>query len=84
MKWCSPSVVVCPGPYNGDYYNAGGCVVGLAPSGKDAWEPFSATFTATGTAATLYINQESTTYSSVVADVKVKLLQESTSRLVCA
>jgi hypothetical protein len=75
VKWCSPSVVVCPGPYNGDYYNTGGCLVGLAPVGKDAWEPFKATFTATGVSTvTVYINQESTTYSSVVADVTVQQL----------
>jgi hypothetical protein len=76
VKWCSPSVVVCPGPYNGDYYNTGGCLVGLAPNGKDAWEPFKATFTATGSTATVYINQESTTYSSVVDSLRIKLVKE--------
>jgi hypothetical protein len=77
VKWCSPSVVVCPGPYNGDYYNTGGCLVGLTPVGKDAWEPFNATFTATGVSTvTVYINQESTTFSSIVADPNVALLHE--------
>jgi hypothetical protein len=79
VKWCSPSVVVCPGSYNGDYYNTGGCLVGLAPNGKDAWEPFKTTFTATSSTVTVYINQESTTYSSVVDNLRIKLLQECLS-----
>jgi hypothetical protein len=77
VKWCSPSVVVCPGPYNGNYYNTGGCLVGLAPNGKDAWEPFKSTFTATGVrTVTVYINQQSTTFSSVISGLRVTLLQE--------
>ena len=76
VKWCSPSVVVCPGPYNGDYYNTGGCLVGLAPVGNYSWEPFTATFTATSSTSTVYINQESTTYSSVVYSLRIKLVQE--------
>ena len=66
---------MCPGSYNGDYYNTGGCLVGLAPNGKDAWEPFKTTFTATDVSTvTVYINQESTTFSSVVADLNVQQL----------
>ena len=63
---------MCPGPYNGDYFNKGGCLVGLASSGKDAWEPFKTTFAADVNMVTVYINQESTTYSSVVADLSVQ------------
>jgi len=76
VKWCSPSVVVCPGSYNGDYYNTGGCLVGVAPVGKDAWEAFNATFTPTSTVATVYINQESTTFSSVIDGLRITLLHE--------
>jgi hypothetical protein len=69
---------VCPGPYNGDYYTTGGCYVGIAPSptSKDAWEPFEATFTTAVDIVTVYINQESTTYSSIVNAVRIFLLQE--------
>ena len=74
VMWCSPSVVVCPGPYNSDYYNTGGCLVGLAPNGKDAWEPFQATFTTGVGTVTVYINQESTKFSSVVSDLNVQKL----------
>ena len=78
VTWCSPSVVVCPGPYNGDYYTTGGCYVGIAPSptSKDAWEPFEATFTTAVDVVTVYINQESTTYSSIVNAVRIFLLKE--------
>ena len=78
VKWCSPSVVVCPGPYNGDFYNTVGCLVGLAPVGNYSWEPFKTTFTAAAgvSMVTVYINQESTTYSSVVNGLHIKLLQE--------
>ena len=58
VKWCSPSVVVCPGPYNGDYYNTGGCYGGVASVGNYSWEPFSFYFSPTGGQATVYINQE--------------------------
>ena len=37
FMWCSPSVVVCAGLYNGDFYNEGGCYVGVAPEGKGEW-----------------------------------------------
>ena len=83
VKWCSPSVVVCPGPYNGDYFNTGGCLVGLAPVGKDAWEPFKATFTATGVSTvTVYINQESTTYSAIVNGLHIVLVQECVTKAI--
>ena len=78
VKWCSPSVVVCPGPHNGDYYNTGGCLVGLAPVGNYSWEPFKTTFTAAAgvSTVTVYINQQSTTFSSVVAGLMITLIQE--------
>jgi hypothetical protein len=78
VKWCSPSVVVCPGPYNGDYYNTGGCLVGLAPVGNYSWEPFKTTFTAAAgvSMVTVYINQQSTTFSSVVAGLMITVIQE--------
>jgi hypothetical protein len=73
VKWCSPSVVVCPGPYNGDYYTTGGCFVGLAPAGKDAWEPFETTFSVTSVSSvTVYINHKSPMYSSVVANLTMQ------------
>ena len=84
VKWCSPSVVVCPGPYNGNYYNTGGCLVGLAPVGNHSWEPFKTTFTAAGVSTvTVYINQQSTTFSSVLANLFVTLIQERVMLLFC-
>jgi hypothetical protein len=93
VKWCSPSVVICPGKYTGDYYNTGGCYVGLAPAGANGWEPFKATFTARVSRYTVYINQQSTSFSSIVNNLTVVLIQEGpwivaratviTPRLVC-
>ena len=79
VKWCSPSVVICPGKYTGDYYNTGGCNVGLAPSGANAWETFKATFTARVSRYTVYINQQSTSFSSIVNNLTVVLIQEGPS-----
>ena len=76
VKWCSPSVVVCPGPHNGDYYNTGGCYGGVASVGNYSWEPFSFFFSSTTGLATVYINQESTEFSSVVNGLRIKLLHE--------
>jgi hypothetical protein len=75
---------VCPGPYNGNYYNTGGCLVGLAPVGNHSWEPFKTTFTAAGVSTvTVYINQQSTTFSSVLANLVVTLIQERVMLLFC-
>ena len=38
--WCSPSVVVCSGPYDGEFYNHGGCLVGIAAMKSLVWEDF--------------------------------------------
>ena len=63
----------------GDYYNTGGCYVGLAPLSKkaSAWEPFNVTFAPAETVVTVYINQhgpDSTNlnYSSVVYGLAVQ------------
>ncbi len=60
----------------GDYYNTGGCYVGLAPLSKkaDAWEPFNATFAPAEIVVTVYVNQEGRDYSSVVYDLTVQQL----------
>ena len=71
VKWCSPSVVICPGGYDALFYKTGGCYVGEAPSGNGSWVPFSASFTPTVATMTIYIPQESTRYSSWVRDVKL-------------
>ena len=58
----------------GDYYNTGGCYVGLAPLGVNAWEPFNATFTPPVSLITVYINQQSTSFSSIVSSLNVQQL----------
>ena len=72
VTWCSPSIVVCPGKYQPTFYETGGCYVGLAPTGKDKWEQLSGTFLAKDTAATVYINQESTKYDSLLDNVRMQ------------
>ena len=57
-----------------DYYNAGGCLVGLAPLGQSAWEPLGATFAPPGSVVTVYINQEGATYNTVVHGLTVRQL----------
>ena len=57
VVWCSPSVVVCPGAYSAQFYNEGGCYVGLAPQGNGSWEVLSASFTPTVTTVTVYVAQ---------------------------
>ena len=77
VTWCSPSIVVCPGKYQPTFYETGGCYVGLNPKGKEKWERFVAEFTADMSAATVYINQESTKYDSLIDNVQLHLLQGS-------
>ena len=81
VKWCSPSVVICPGGYDALFYKTGGCDVGVSPVGNGSWVPFSASFTPTVATVTVYIPQESTRYSSWVKNFKLTSLatQECTS-----
>ena len=74
VKWCSPSVVVCSGPYNKKFYNKGGCDIGLSPSSAGSWEAFSAVFYATASRVTIYIAQESTKWSSFVGNLTIEQL----------
>ena len=76
VTWCSPSVVVCPGKYDAEFYRAGGCYLGLHTTGKGAWEAVAATFTATTSRATIYVPQESTTYSSWARNLQISIVQE--------
>ena len=81
VTWCSPSIVVCPGKYQPTFYETGGCYVGLAPKGTEKWKRFVAVFTADTSAATVYINQESTQYDSLLDNIQLQLLLESGSAL---
>ena len=67
---CSPSVILCAGPYPAEWQPRGstfsGCL-SLAPLGPPGrWEGFGGSFVATQAEATLYIAQESTVFSSFV------------------
>ena len=75
VRWCSPSIVVCPGAYQADFYNVGGCYVGLSPSssGVNKWEAFVGYFSSTEPAVTVYVAQESSKYSSWLKDVRVSI-----------
>ena len=72
VKWCSPSVAVCPGKYEQQYFEIGGCYAGLAPAGKERWERLSESFVATTAIVTVYINQESTSYDSWVGALQLQ------------
>ena len=72
VTWCSPSIVVCPGKYQPTFYETGGCYVGLNPKGKEKWEQMSGAFMVTEGSSTVYINQESTKYDSLLSNVKIE------------
>ena len=57
VMWCSPSVVVCGGAYDAEFYNTGGCMVGVRGTTKGSWAPFSAYFLASSGVVTVYIPQ---------------------------
>ena len=62
----------------GNFYEDGGCVVGLSPKGAGAWEPFAQTFHADRADWTIYIPQEATAYSSWVVDLRAEHVQRYT------
>ena len=61
VLWCSPSLVICPGPYHNRFHSAigpnGTCYVGLAPYRNDTWEVLSAIFEPSVAVVTVYIAQ---------------------------
>jgi hypothetical protein len=61
VRWCSPSLVICPGPYHNRVWKEDGpngtCYVGLAPYRNGAWEALSAIFEPSVEVVTIYIAQ---------------------------
>jgi hypothetical protein len=61
VLWCTPSLVICPGPYQNRFHSAigpnGTCYAGLAPYRNDTWEVLSAIFEPSVAVVTVYIAQ---------------------------
>ena len=61
VLWCTPSLVICPGPYHNRFHSAigpnGTCYVALAPQRNDTWEVLSAIFEPSVAVVTVYIAQ---------------------------